>query len=107
MVSTLQSILVAGVSFLTVLRFTGYLLGFLLLSVAAAIGSIWVALAFFLRLTHNLNEMTEIQRNNMAVAISLGVTIVAMSIFLADGVSTLLNALIPYSEFLPSEVLGG
>jgi hypothetical protein len=40
-----------------------------------------------------------------AVAITLAVTIVVMGIFLADGISTLLNALIPLRAFQPIEVM--
>jgi uncharacterized membrane protein YjfL (UPF0719 family) len=104
-ISTLQGILFTGISPITFLYFIGFLLGFSVLAALVAMGSIWTAMNIFMRLTHKLNEITEIRNNNTAVAIALAVTIVVMGIFLADGISTLLSALIPLRAFRPIEVM--
>ena len=61
----------------------------------------------FLRLTHDIDELREIRHNNVAVAITLGVTVVIMGIFLSDGLGTLVQAIVPFPVFAPVEVMGG
>ena len=64
-------------------------------------GGITVATKLFLRMTTELDELAEVMKNNVAVAITLAAVIIVMSLFLSHGTRTLLNAMVPYqAEFL-------
>ena len=69
--------------------------------------SVWTAMHSFLRLTRDLDELAEIRGNNVAVAVTLGVTVAVMGLFISDGLSSLMQALVPFPTFQPVEVLGG
>lgn len=107
LVSTLQTTLINGVTFMTGLAFVGLGFGFLLLAMFIAIAGIGVATKVFLWLTDEIDEMAEVKNNNIAVAITLASVIILMSMFLAQGSQTFLAALVPYPAIESIQVMGG
>jgi len=106
-ISTLQVFLFASFSWVDLLKLLGMVAGYVVLAIILANLAIWAAMNSFLWLTRNLDELAEIRGNNVAVAITLGVTVAVMGLFLSDGLATLLQALVPFPELRPIEVLGG
>ena len=72
------------------------MLGHIILSGILAFTSVYIALHFFMRLTKDLDELTEIKKNNVAVSIFLSVIIIAIAMILEPGIRTVLDALIPF-----------
>tara|TARA_B100001250_G_scaffold391942_2_gene393307 strand:- start:21 stop:560 length:540 start_codon:yes stop_codon:yes gene_type:complete len=105
-VSTMQTTLYNGITFLTGLAFVGMTLGFLLLAMFIAIVGIGVATKVFLWLTDEIDEMAEVKKNNIAVAITLASVIILMSMFLAQGSQTFLTSLVPYPAIESIQVMG-
>ena len=87
-VSVMQTTLYDGITFSSGLAFLGLTLGSLLLVLFIAIVGITLATRVFLWLTTEIDELAEISRNNLAVAITLGAVIILMSMFLAHGSQT-------------------
>lgn len=58
--------------------------------------AIFLALQFFMWLTKDINELTEIKNNNIAVSIVLSVVIICVALLLQDGIRTILDSLIPF-----------
>ena len=69
--------------------------------------TIWLAMRCFLYLTHRIDELAEIRNDNLAVGLTLGVTVAVMGLLVSGGLSDLLQALVPFPEFRPVEILGG
>ncbi|NNE42932.1 MAG: hypothetical protein HKN12_01875 [Gemmatimonadetes bacterium] len=106
-VSTIQVFLFGGLGPLDVAKIIAMIGGYILLAIVLANITVWLALRCFLWLTHDLDELAEIRANNLAVAITVGVTVAVMGLFLSDGLSSLMQALVPFPEFQPVEILGG
>ena len=53
-----------------------------------------------------IDELAEIGRNNVAVAITVGSMIIVMGIFLSQGVQSLLSAIIPEPAFGNIQIMG-
>lgn len=79
---------------------------FIALATLGAVCAVTVATRTFLKLTRELDELEAIQQNNLAVAIALGAVIVTMGLFLAQGMQTLLGALIPYPAIESIHIFG-
>ncbi len=105
-VSVMQTTLYDGITFSSGLAFLGLTFGFLLLVLFIAIIGITLATRVFLWLTTEIDELAEISRNNLAVAITLGAVIILMSMFLAHGSQTFLSALVPYPAIESIQVMG-
>lgn len=99
MVSSLQTILHRGLSWTAVIKLIGIALGSVAIVMVVALTSIWMALRLFLRLTKDIDEMAEIRRNNIAVAVVLGCMIVVIGLFLAQGIQNILSIIIPMPAF--------
>lgn len=73
--------------------------GIMLLQVIAAlliaVLALMVGLAIFSRLTGHLDEFAEIRRNNIAVAIVVAAILVTFALFIEEGVTGMLRAIIP------------
>jgi uncharacterized membrane protein YjfL (UPF0719 family) len=106
-ISTLQTLLFQQPSAVATLKAVALIVGYTILAVLMAIGSIWIALRCFLGLTRHLDELGEIRKNNVAVAITLGVMILIMGMFLSNGIGSLMKALVPFPVFESIEVLDG
>jgi uncharacterized membrane protein YjfL (UPF0719 family) len=105
-ISTLQAFLFQDPTWFDAVKSIVFICGYIVIAILIAVGSIWIALRASIGLTRNLDEMAEVKKNNVAVAIMLGVAIVVMGLFLADGLRSLLDALIPFPTFQAIEVLG-
>ncbi len=81
-------------------------LAYVLLSFAGAVGAIATGTKIFLRLTRDIDELAELRRNNVAVAIVLAGFILVMGLFLSRGVESLLTALMPDPAFGRIEIDG-
>lgn len=105
-ISTLQTALFHGLTWWGAAKVLAFIVGYLLLAFLIAAGSVWLALGAFVRMTRKIDELAEIRKNNVAVGIALGMAIVVIGVFLADGVGSVLDALIPFPSMGPVEVLG-
>lgn len=105
-ISTWQTLLHRGFSGGDLLVCLGITLFSFFFSAMLALVSIWSALRMFLRLTLEIDELHEISRNNVAVAVVLGALIVVMGLFLSHGVQSLLSAIIPMPSFERIQVMG-
>ena len=78
------------------LKSAGIILIDFILAGAIAFFSIFIAWKFFLRLTKNLDEIGEMKKNNIAVALFIGAVIICFALFIQPGVKTVLDALVPF-----------
>jgi uncharacterized membrane protein YjfL (UPF0719 family) len=104
-VSSLQTMVHKGISIIGALKVLGVAACSIAIAMIIALAAIWVAVRIFLRLTKEINELAEIRRNNVAVAIVLGCLIVVIGLFLAQGIQSLLAALIPMPAFEKIQVM--
>ena len=72
-------------------------------AVAAALINV-LALAFYTRLTRRIDERAEVAQDNLATGLTLAAVVVVVSLFAHDGVSLLLESLVPYPE-LPGALI--
>jgi uncharacterized membrane protein YjfL (UPF0719 family) len=72
---------------------------FFLLSTVISYLTIWLAMNGFMFLTKTIDELAEIKKNNIAVAIMFAVLIISAAILLDHGVQVLLSGLIKTPEF--------
>lgn len=79
---------------------------FMLLGVAAVAAALInvLALAFYTRLTRRTDELAEVAQDNLATGLTLAAVVVVVSLFAHDGVSLLLESLVPYPE-LPGALI--
>jgi uncharacterized membrane protein YjfL (UPF0719 family) len=82
--------------FITYIKTALLMLGHIILAGIVALGSIYIGLYFFMRLTKDLDELKEIKENNIAVSIYLSIIIIALALLLEPGTRTILDALIPF-----------
>ncbi len=80
------------------LRLAGLSLLFLVVMSALAVLSVWIAGAFFTRMTGELDEMQEIMNGNVAVAILFAFVLFAVTAILNEGIEDISRALIPYNR---------
>ena len=104
-ISTLQVHLYEGITGLTVLKTLGFLAAYVAGAMVLAITAVWVAVWCFMVLTRKMDELAEIKNNNVAVAIILAVVLVIMGLFLADGINSFLNAVVPFPKLQEIEIL--
>lgn len=65
---------------------------------ALSVLSIRIAGSFFNKMTKGINEMEEIARGNLAVAILFALVLFSVTIILNEGIEDVTRALIPYSR---------
>ena len=104
-ISTLQVHLYEGITGLVVLKTLGFLAAYIAGAMVLAITAVWVAVWCFMVLTRRIDELAEIKNNNVAVAIILAVVLVIMGLFLADGINSFLNAVVPFPKLQEIEIL--
>ncbi|GEM_PF-5289428 len=73
----------------------GFILGYLIIGFAVAFGTLFLALKVFDWMTKDLKEMKEIREGNVAVSIIFGAATIALSLFIQDGLNSLLVSLLP------------
>ena len=86
-----------GDFFVLVAKLSLYLLLFFGVSTTVAIVTNVIGVGLFIRLTR-INEIEELQKDNVPVAIVTGVIVVVLAMFVRDGVVLLLEAMVPYPE---------
>ncbi len=104
-ISSLQTIIHKGLTFLGALKVIGIALASIVVVLIVALAAIWTAVRLFLKLTKDIDELAEIRRNNVAVAIVLGAVIIVIGIFLGQGIQSLLATLIPFPAFSNIQVM--
>ncbi|HET6426786.1 MAG TPA: DUF350 domain-containing protein [Phycisphaerae bacterium] len=105
--SSLQTYLARGMTLLRLAKLAALVVGYLAMAILLAVITIWFAIRCFLALTRDLNALAAIRDNNVAVAITLGVVIVVMGLFLAGGIDSFMAALVPAEELVKAKVAGG
>ena len=104
-ISTLQTYLYQGMTTMAWLKLIGFLLGYILGALAATIATIWVGLRCFMALTRRIDEFAEVKGKNVAVAIVLATVLVIMGLFLADGLTSLMEAVVPFPAMPEIQVM--
>ena len=97
--SCIRSSMQQGLSTTEIAKVIGYGVGYIALAQCAAMGSLFVGMSLFARLTRGINELEEIRANNIAVAVTHSAVIIVIGLFLADGLSGLLAAFVPSPSF--------
>ena len=77
------------------LKTFGFISGYFVLGYALSVLTVFISAKLFQLLTRRLDEKAEIAAGNMAVAVVLGIVIVAVALMVQPGLSDLLNTLIP------------
>lgn len=85
-----QSSFYNGITWGGALSAAGWTLLYALVVTFMSILAVWVSARLFMALTHELDELEEIQKGNLAVAVSLACTLLVISSFLAYGGRALL-----------------
>jgi uncharacterized membrane protein YjfL (UPF0719 family) len=106
-ISTVQVFLFRAFSWIALLRSLAMVVAYVLGAILVANLTIWLGVHCFFRLTDRIDELSEIRRNNLAVGIAVGVTVIVMGYLVSGGVGDLMQALVPFPEFRPVEILGG
>ncbi len=104
--SGLQTALFHGLGLGAALRLLGLWLLLVAVASAVAIVTMVAATRVFLRLTREVDELAEIGRGNLAVALTLGAVIVVMALLIAEGAGGFLAALVPYPAIESLEIMG-
>jgi uncharacterized membrane protein YjfL (UPF0719 family) len=80
------------------LNFCMYFLLFLAIAIMVSFLIIWVSIKLYTFLTRNVEELQEISRNNIQIALITGVIIIVISIFAKDSMAMIIESLIPYPK---------
>lgn len=105
-IATLQTSLLAGLGAGEAARLIGLSLLYLAIVFIVSVLGITLGTRAFLRLTRDLDELAEIRRHNVAVAITLAAVIVVMALFLSQGIQGLLGAILPEPSFTTIQTFG-
>lgn len=105
-ISSLRTVLFQGFSWAGVGKVLLFGLVYVALATFGAVCAVTIATRTFLRLTREIDELKAVRENNMAVAIALGAVIFTMGLFLAQGMQTLLGALVPYPAIESIRIFG-
>ncbi|MBI4060524.1 MAG: hypothetical protein HY403_03755 [Elusimicrobia bacterium] len=88
-----------------VLELLARMAGHLAVSMALAVFSISVTLRLFGRLTRHMEEGKELEKGNVAVALLLSSVVLISSMYVKDGVSSIMKALTPQPSMGRIQVL--
>ena len=84
-----------GVILLDGMRYAGLFLVILLVFILLVH---FISFTLFSFMTRGIKELTEIERNNIAVSLIVGVVIIAISIMVKDSLYLLLESFVPYPD---------
>jgi uncharacterized membrane protein YjfL (UPF0719 family) len=73
----------------------GIAIGYVAAVLSLALITTWIAIRIFEAMTRGIDEMAEIRRGNLAVAILLSAVIVVVAFFTQIGISALASSLVP------------
>ena len=99
-VSTFYTYFNEDVTLLSWIKIIAYFVGYVAVAFVVAMGSIWIAIAVFVRMTRRIDEFAEIKKGNVAVAILLGTAIVIMGFFMKYGIRALLEGFAPMVDMV-------
>jgi uncharacterized membrane protein YjfL (UPF0719 family) len=91
--------LVASEANASLLGLLGRMAGHLALSMGLAVVTISLTLRMFGRLSRRMHAGKELQKGNLAVGILLSSVVLVSSIYIKDGVTSLMKALTPQASF--------
>jgi len=75
-----------------------YTLLFLSIIIIAISVIIFLAIQLYTRMTKEINEFKEIEANNIAVAIVMGVIVISISLLIKESLYLMLETFVPYPE---------
>ncbi|MDH4121592.1 MAG: hypothetical protein OEV94_07800 [Deltaproteobacteria bacterium] len=93
-----------GITFKKVLISFVYFIAFYLLSLLAAMVTVFLTTQIYLRATVNIDEMREIMRNNVAVAVLLGSVLLGMTLFVRVPLQRVVASMVSYESLGKVEV---
>ena len=97
LLSTFRTLSVSNESAIQlVLQFSKYLFLFVTISTLIALGVNLIGTYLFTLFTTKVNELEEISKNNVSVAIITGVIIIIITLFAKESVVLLLESIVPY-----------
>jgi uncharacterized membrane protein YjfL (UPF0719 family) len=94
---TLQELFTNEIKMSSVMLSFGYVIIYFAVSYILSLIAITISTALFQLFTVKLEEMEQIRKNNIAVAVVLGSVVIASSIIIQPGLSFIINTLIPKS----------
>ncbi|MCX8194697.1 MAG: DUF350 domain-containing protein [Candidatus Micrarchaeota archaeon] len=83
--------------------------GQLIIGLALAMGAVYLGLKLFDRLTEDTNEIAELKKGNVAIAILLGAIIFSIANVIEGGVSSISDSMVPgltYLQMIAALVIG-
>lgn len=83
-------------TFNSFLQMAGIMLVQIIVAGIIAYIAIYVAINLYMHLTKDIDELSEIKNNNIAVSIVLGIVIISISLIMQQGIKSILDALIPF-----------
>ena len=95
MVYLARTFFLAGREDLSLWQLAGYSLSWIVLVMALSLLAIWVALRLFDRLTPGVDELEEIRKGNVAVALLMAGVIAVVAVSTQEGISALSKTLVP------------
>lgn len=95
-----QTMLYSGIDAKAVCVVFGYVVGFSLAAITVAIIGLLVATRTFFWLTRDIDEVAELEKGNLAVALPLAAVVLVVCLFLGHGISDLFLHFAPYPKVL-------
>lgn len=80
------------------LRMMAYSIGYMIMAGLLALACILFSFWLFNRMTPRIDQFEEIKKNNIAVALFIGLFIIAVCFLVSSGVAGLARALIPFPD---------
>jgi uncharacterized membrane protein YjfL (UPF0719 family) len=79
-------------------EFSKYFLMFLAISLLVSFIIIVISVKLYTLLTRNIDELDEISKNNISIALITGIIVIVISIFAKDSMAMIIESLIPYPK---------
>lgn len=83
-------------TYISFIQMAGIMLVQIIVAGLIAYISIYIAINLYTHLTKEIDELSEIKNNNIAVSIVLGIVIISISLLMQQGIKSILDALIPF-----------
>jgi uncharacterized membrane protein YjfL (UPF0719 family) len=83
-----------------ILKTTGIISLQIIVAVIIAFVGVYFGLQLFVSLTKNIDEFSEIKKNNISIAIIVSVIVIIIAIFIEPSVKNIVQGLIPYPSVL-------
>ena len=95
MVFLARSFFLNGREDLSIVQLGGYAVCWIALVLALSLFAMWLALRLFGKLTPDIDELAEVRKGNVAVAVLMAGVIAIVSVSMQEGISTLSHTLVP------------